>query len=99
MATLLDAHKHQSVEKLPAACGACLQQVNNQGCGIHDHGPCAPVCGAECRKPEDEFNPDKNCKKCGECYRANGSSDLQAFLGNPVIASLASYLEVPPTTK
>jgi len=100
MATLLDAHKRQSVDKLPKACGDCLQQPHNDGCGIHDHGPCAPVCGPECKKPEDEFDPTKNCKKCGECYRAQGSSDLQSFLSNPVISTLASYLEeVPPATK
>ena len=100
MADLTAALEAQSVNGLPKSCAACLQTPNNDGCGIvHDHGPCAPVCGAECEKPEDEFDPTKNCKKCGECYRANGSSDLQAFLGNPVIASLASYLEVPPTTK
>merc|ERR1712010_433061 len=98
MSALQAAMEAQSVAGLPAACAACLQKSDNDGCGIthesiheehdeddkgdghdeeghHDHGPCAPVCGDECQKPEDEFDPTKDCKKCGECYRAHGSGE------------------------
>ena len=92
MADLEAAMKAQSVAGLPAACAACLQSTDNDGCGIthesmsheekqdvtemtHDHGPCAPVCGTECQKAEDEFDITKDCKKCGECHRAQGSGE------------------------
>jgi hypothetical protein len=91
MAALLDANRRQSVDKLPAACGACLINEHNDGCGIHDHGPCAPVCGPECNTPEDEFDKTKNCKKCGECYSSHVHMDMAfvGFLRNPHITVAA----------